>query len=100
MKQPGQFALGESWHPAILEYDPLLAEAVRATGMTRKKDPSRLPCYRITFVNTGSCGATPNSETHGDNRRYPLLHGCIGNAIIAQWAIQQYFRSMPNRPSK
>ena len=75
MKQPGQFALGESWHPAILEYDPLLAEAVRATGTTRKKDPSRLPCYRITFVNTGSCGATPNSETHGDNRRYPLLYG-------------------------
>ncbi len=75
MREPGRFALGEFRPPARREYHPLLAEAVRATGMTRKKDPFRLPCYRITFANTGSSGATPNSETHGDNRRHTLLYG-------------------------
>ena len=33
------------------EYRPILAEAVQAAGMTWKKDPSRWPCYRITFAN-------------------------------------------------
>jgi hypothetical protein len=37
VKQPGQFALGEFWHPALSEYDPLLAEAAQATGMFWKK---------------------------------------------------------------
>jgi RecB family endonuclease NucS len=39
-----------------------LAEAVRATGMTRKKDPSRLPCYRIIFAN--------------NQQRWVLCEGC------------------------
>jgi hypothetical protein len=43
VKQPGQFALGEFWHPALSEYDPLLAEAARATGMTWKKSPPSGP---------------------------------------------------------
>jgi len=51
VQQPAQFALGEFRRPAPWEYHPLLAEAVRATGMTWKKDSSRLPCYRITFAN-------------------------------------------------
>ena len=121
VQQPGQFALGEFRHPALREYHPLLAEAVRATGMTWKKDPSQWPCYRITFANNQQrSGAVrtvpaqaarrqtarrlmriqtgrnvhPNAmsdiapngveKTHGDNRRHPLLYGCIGNAIIAQ----------------
>ena len=51
MQQPGQLALGEFRHPALRECHPLLAEAVRAAGMTWKKDPSQWPCYRITFIN-------------------------------------------------
>ena len=43
---------------------------------------------------------TEGNQAGVDIRRYTLLHGCIGNAIIAQVAIQQYIRSMPNRPSK
>ena len=51
MQQPGQFAPGEFRHPAFREYHPLLMEAVRAAGMTWKKDPSQWPCYKITFAN-------------------------------------------------
>jgi hypothetical protein len=36
---------------ALGEYLPLLAEAVRAVGITWKKDPSHWLCYRITFAN-------------------------------------------------
>ena len=36
---------------ALREYLPLLAEAVRAAGMTWKKAPSQWPRYRITFAN-------------------------------------------------
>ncbi len=39
MQQPARFALGAFWHPALSEYDPLLAEAARATGMTCKNTP-------------------------------------------------------------
>jgi len=37
--------------PGLEEYQPILAEAVQAAGMTWKKDPCRWPCYRITFAN-------------------------------------------------
>jgi hypothetical protein len=50
VQQPGQFALGEFRHPALSEYHPLLAEAVRAAGMTLKKNPSQWPRYRSTFA--------------------------------------------------
>jgi hypothetical protein len=43
VKQPGQFALSEFLHPALSEYDPPLAEAARATGMTWKKPPPSGP---------------------------------------------------------
>ena len=36
---------------ALKEYLPLLAEAVRAAGITWKKDPSQWLRYRITFAN-------------------------------------------------
>jgi len=36
---------------ALTEYLSLLAEAVRAAGITWKKDPSQWPRYRITFAN-------------------------------------------------
>jgi hypothetical protein len=36
---PGQFALGKFRQPALREYHPLLAEAVRATEMTREERP-------------------------------------------------------------
>ena len=36
---------------ALREYLPLLAEAVRAAGITWKKDPSQWLRYRITFAN-------------------------------------------------
>jgi len=36
---------------ALREYLPLLAEAVRAAGITWKKDPFQWPHYRITFAN-------------------------------------------------
>ena len=48
--QPGQFTFGEFRHPALREYHPLLAATVRTPGMTWKKDPSRWPWYRITFI--------------------------------------------------
>jgi hypothetical protein len=48
--QPGQFAFGEFRDPALREYHPLLAATVRTPGMTWKKDPSRWPWYRITFI--------------------------------------------------
>jgi hypothetical protein len=51
VQPPGQFALGEFRHPALKEYHPCLAYAVRAAGMAWKKDPSQWPCYRITFGN-------------------------------------------------
>ena len=50
VKQPGQFAIGEFRHLALREYHPLSAEAVRAAGMTWKKDPSQWSSYRIAFA--------------------------------------------------
>ena len=51
VKQPGQFARERFRHPALKEYHPLLAEAVRAARMIWEKDPSQWPFYRITFAN-------------------------------------------------
>ena len=51
VQQLGQFALGEFRHPVFRECHSFLAEALLAAGMTRKKHPSRWPCYRITFAN-------------------------------------------------
>ena len=50
VKQLSQFALGEFWHLALAN-TYFLAEAVPATRMTWKKDPSQWPCYRIIFAN-------------------------------------------------
>ena len=72
VRQPGQFALGEFRHPALREYHPLSAEAVRAAGMTWKKDPPSGPVTESPLPTTndvrccangaGSSGAKPKSE--------------------------------------
>jgi len=42
VKQMGQFALGEFWHPALAN-TYFLAEAARATRMTWKRPPPSCP---------------------------------------------------------